>query len=48
MGEKPRRLRVNGTASVSRDDPLMQLFAGAQLLVRVQASRVFPNCRATS
>jgi len=36
MGEKPRRLRVNGTASVSRDDPLMQRFAGAQLLVRVK------------
>ena len=26
-----RRLRVNGTATVSRDDPLMQRFAGAQL-----------------
>jgi predicted pyridoxine 5'-phosphate oxidase superfamily flavin-nucleotide-binding protein len=44
MGEKPRRLRVNGTASVSRDDPLMQRFAGAQLLVRVQAHAIFPNC----
>jgi len=44
MGEKPRRLRVNGTASVSRDDPLMQRFAGAQLLVRVQARAIFPNC----
>jgi len=44
MGEKPRRLRVNGTASVSRDDPLMQRFAGAQLLVRVRARAIFPNC----
>ena len=44
MGEKPKRLRVNGTASVSRDDPLMQRFAGAQLLVRVQARAIFPNC----
>ena len=44
MGSKPRRLRVNGTASVSRDDPLMQRFAGAQLLVRVQARAIFPNC----
>ena len=44
MGEKPRRLRVNGTASVSHDDPLMQRFAGAQLLVRVQARAIFPNC----
>jgi predicted pyridoxine 5'-phosphate oxidase superfamily flavin-nucleotide-binding protein len=44
MGEKPRRLRVNGSASVSRDDPLMQRFAGAQLLVRVKARAIFPNC----
>ena len=44
MGEKPRRLRVNGTAIVSRDDPLMQRFAGAQLLVRVSARAIFPNC----
>jgi len=44
MGGKPRRLRVNGTASVSRDDPLMQRFAGAQLLVRVKARAIFPNC----
>ena len=44
MGENPRRLRVNGTASVTRDDPLMQRFAGAQLLVRVKARAIFPNC----
>lgn len=44
MGEKPRRLRVNGSATVSRDDPMMQRFAGAQLLVRVKARAIFPNC----
>ena len=44
MGEKPKRLRVNGTAKVSRDDPLMQHFAGAQLLTRVKAQVIFPNC----
>jgi predicted pyridoxine 5'-phosphate oxidase superfamily flavin-nucleotide-binding protein len=44
MGDKPRRLRVNGTASVSRDDALMQRFAGAQLLTRVKARVIFPNC----
>src|SRR5262245_58340269 len=44
MAEKPRRLRVNGTAVVTRDDPLMQRFAGAQLLVRVTARAIFPNC----
>jgi predicted pyridoxine 5'-phosphate oxidase superfamily flavin-nucleotide-binding protein len=44
MGEKPRRLRVNGTATVVRDDPLRERFAGAQLLVRVKARAIFPNC----
>src|SRR5215470_16686015 len=33
MGEKPRRLRINGTASVSRNDPLIETFVGAQVLV---------------
>jgi predicted pyridoxine 5'-phosphate oxidase superfamily flavin-nucleotide-binding protein len=44
MGDKPRRLRVNGIAGVSDADPLMQRFAGAQLLVRVKARAIFPNC----
>ena len=34
----------NGQASVSRDDPLMQRFAGAQLLVRIRTRAIFPNC----
>ena len=42
--EKPNRLRVNGTATVSTDDPAMELFPGAQLLVRVTPRHVFPNC----
>jgi predicted pyridoxine 5'-phosphate oxidase superfamily flavin-nucleotide-binding protein len=42
--EQPRRLRVNGTASVSDGDPLRAEFAGAQLVVRVRAERIFPNC----
>jgi len=42
--EKPRRLRVNGTASVSADDPLLSECEGAQLIVRVRAERIFPNC----
>ena len=41
---RPRRLRVNGTATVSVDDPAMALFVGAQLLVRVTPHHVFPNC----
>jgi predicted pyridoxine 5'-phosphate oxidase superfamily flavin-nucleotide-binding protein len=42
--EKPGRLRVNGTASVSRDDPLIEHTVGAQLMVRVRARAIFPNC----
>jgi len=42
--ERPRRLRVNGVASVSADDPLMGEFEGAQLIVRVRAEKIFPNC----
>jgi predicted pyridoxine 5'-phosphate oxidase superfamily flavin-nucleotide-binding protein len=40
----PKRLRVNGIATVSRDDPLMASAVGAQLIVRVQAQAIFPNC----
>ena len=42
--EQPKRLRVNGMASVSADDAAMHLFPGAQLLVRVTPHHVFPNC----
>ena len=42
--ESPRRLRVNGRASISFDDPLLPSFVGAQLVVRVRAERIFPNC----
>ena len=42
--ETPKRLRVNGTAIVSADDAAMDLFPGAQLLVRVTPRHVFPNC----
>jgi predicted pyridoxine 5'-phosphate oxidase superfamily flavin-nucleotide-binding protein len=44
MHDKPRRLRVNGTATVSRDDPLLKHTVGAQLIVRVTARAIFPNC----
>ncbi|MBM4441061.1 MAG: pyridoxamine 5'-phosphate oxidase family protein [Candidatus Rokubacteria bacterium] len=42
--ETPKRLRVNGVASVSADDPLVRDFVGAQLVVRVRAEAIFPNC----
>jgi len=42
--ESPKRLRVNGRASMRQDDPLLAQFVGAQLIVRVQAEAIFPNC----
>ena len=44
MHDKPRRLRVNGSASVSDNDPLLAETVGAQLIVRVTARAIFPNC----
>ena len=42
--EHPNRLRVNGVASVDPDDPLLDSFTGAKLVVRVHTTHVFPNC----
>lgn len=42
--ESPKRLRVNGSASVDLADPLMVEFTGAQAVVRVRAHAIFPNC----
>ncbi len=42
--ETPHRVRVHGTASVSRDDPLLASFHGAELLVRVNVAEIFINC----
>jgi predicted pyridoxine 5'-phosphate oxidase superfamily flavin-nucleotide-binding protein len=44
MHGKPKRLRVNGTATVNGDDPLLAKTVGAQLIVRVRARAIFPNC----
>jgi Pyridoxamine 5'-phosphate oxidase len=33
--EKPHRLRLQGAASIDDDDPLLQEYAEAQLVVRV-------------
>ena len=44
LHEKPRRLRVNGEARVCREDPLLARTVGAQLIVRVKARAIFPNC----
>ena len=44
MHGKPRRLRVNGEASIDPGDPLIGATVGAQLVVRVAARVIFPNC----
>jgi predicted pyridoxine 5'-phosphate oxidase superfamily flavin-nucleotide-binding protein len=42
--ERPHRLRVQGTASLSRDDPMMSHYKEADCLVRVQLSALWQNC----
>ena len=39
-----KRLRLNGLASVDENDPLLAEYPRAQLIVRVSATQVFPNC----
>jgi uncharacterized protein len=42
--ERARRMRVNGRASLSLDDPLRDEYPRAQAVVRVAVTEVFPNC----
>jgi predicted pyridoxine 5'-phosphate oxidase superfamily flavin-nucleotide-binding protein len=42
--EERKRLRLNGSASFHDDDPLLAEYPEAQLVVRVLAEQVFPNC----
>ena len=44
MHGQPRRLRVKGTASVSREVDLLARTVGAQLIVRVSVCAIFANC----
>jgi predicted pyridoxine 5'-phosphate oxidase superfamily flavin-nucleotide-binding protein len=44
LDEKPKRLRVNGTAEMSFGDPLLSSFTGAQALIRITPTHIFPNC----
>ncbi len=42
---RPNRLRIQGTASISRDDPLIgDPFPGAQMVARIEVSETWPNC----
>lgn len=42
--ESPRRLRVNGDATLLDDADTLGRHFGAQLVVQVRARRIFPNC----
>ncbi|MCX4192546.1 pyridoxamine 5'-phosphate oxidase family protein [Methylophaga sp. OBS1] len=42
--EKPHRIRVQGKASVSADDPLLPSWKEAELVVRVRVSELWQNC----
>ena len=42
--DRPHRIRLQGTASISRDDPMMTHYKEADFLVRVQLSALWQNC----
>jgi hypothetical protein len=42
--ERQRRMRVDGSAELRHDDPLLARYPEAQSVVRVQAGRIYPNC----
>jgi len=44
MHGTPKRLRINGTARTDRHDPMLGETVGAQLIVRIKANVIFPNC----
>ena len=42
--ETPNRIRVQATARVSEDDPEMERYPGATMLVRAKVDKVYLNC----
>ncbi len=42
--ENPHRLRLQGRASLHKDDPLMALYTEADLIVRVELHEIWVNC----
>ncbi|MBF4764165.1 pyridoxamine 5'-phosphate oxidase family protein [Nocardioides islandensis] len=42
--ERGHRMRLEGTASIDLEDPLRAEYPEAQLVVRVRARAVYPNC----
>jgi predicted pyridoxine 5'-phosphate oxidase superfamily flavin-nucleotide-binding protein len=44
VSARPSRLRLSGIASIDERDELAAHYPGAQFVVRVRATQVFPNC----
>lgn len=42
--ETPHRVRVQGEASIDKQDPLLKEFDGAELVIRIKLSEIFFNC----
>jgi uncharacterized protein len=42
--EATKRIRINGVASIDDADPLHAVYPDADVVVRVQAREIFPNC----
>lgn len=42
--ENSKRIRVNGRAQICENDPLQGECAGSVFMIRVTATRIFPNC----
>jgi uncharacterized protein len=42
--QRQNRMRVDGTATIAHDDPLLARHPEAQFMVRVHAERIYPNC----
>lgn len=42
--ETPHRIRLQGTATISKDDPLMQEYKEAEFIVRIALSELWQNC----
>jgi predicted pyridoxine 5'-phosphate oxidase superfamily flavin-nucleotide-binding protein len=44
VSTRPSRLRINGIATIDERDELTDEYPGAQFVLRVKATQVFPNC----
>lgn len=42
--EAARRIRVNGVVSIDHEDALLTTYPGADMVVRIRAEEIFPNC----